>query len=116
MGLKGKIVGGGIGFVFGGPWGAVAGATVGHLYDNDDYGKKSPSVRQAIDDKHYKTLGCSFADSNETIRAQYRKLVKEYHPDAIAARNLPEESVVAAGQRFHEIQVAWDALRKERNI
>ncbi len=113
MGYKGKVLGGGIGFVFGGPWGAAAGATVGHLYDNDD--TKPPRVK-APNARYYEVLGCKPADENETLRKQYRKLVKEYHPDAIAARDLPEKRAADANRRFHEIQAAWEAIRKERKM
>ncbi len=113
MGFKGKVLGGGIGFVFGGPWGAVAGASVGHLYDSDDH--KPPHIK-APNAKYYAVLGCKTADSNETLKKHYRALVKEYHPDAIAARDLPDRLAIDAGRRFHEIQAAWEAICKERKM
>lgn len=115
MGNTGKIIGGGIGFVLGGPWGALAGATVGHLFDNDD-GNKKASYVQVQNREHYETLNCSPGDSNEAVKAQYRKMVKEFHPDTIAAKHLPDDAVVHASKRFHAIRQAWEIVRKERNI
>ena len=66
------------------------------------------------DDKYYNILGITRNDSNEAIRTRYRKLVKEYHPDMIASKGLPEEFTKLAEDKFREIQEAYDRIRKER--
>lgn len=66
--------------------------------------------------KQYAVLGCSPNDSNEVVKKQYRKKVKEYHPDTIAAKHLPEDFTSYASDRFREIQEAWDMIRSERNM
>lgn len=71
---------------------------------------------QAAQSRHYSILGCSPGDSNETIKRQYRKKVKEYHPDTIAAKNLPEDFIAYAGDRFREVQEAWEAIQNERQF
>jgi len=68
------------------------------------------------DDKYYTILGVTRSDTNETIRTRYRKLVKEYHPDMIASKGLPEEFTKLAEDKFREIQEAYDRVRKERNV
>jgi len=68
------------------------------------------------DGKHYAILGTTTADSNETIKANYRRLVKEYHPDMIASKGLPEEFTELAEEKFREIQAAYDVVRKERGF
>lgn len=114
MKSKGKIYGGGIGFLLGGPLGAFAGAALGHLFDYKDSGT---AIAVSSNRKHYDVLGCSPADSNDTLKKQYRKMVKAYHPDAIAAKgDLPEGDAASADKRFYEVQKAWYAIRKERNI
>ena len=67
-------------------------------------------------DRYYTILGVNRNDTNEAIRKQYRKLVKEYHPDMIASKGLPEEFTKLAEDKFREIQKAYDMVRKERNI
>ncbi|MBW2513629.1 MAG: TerB family tellurite resistance protein [Deltaproteobacteria bacterium] len=67
-------------------------------------------------DRYYTILGADRKDTNEAIRKQYRKLVKEYHPDMIASKGLPEEFTKLAEDKFREIQRAYDMIRKERNI
>ncbi len=94
--------------------GALAGAAFGHLFDKKVSG---PPISVSPNRKHYDVLGCSPADSDDTLKKQYRKMVKAYHPDAVAARgDLPEGDIASADKRFHEVQKAWDAIRKERNI
>ena len=68
------------------------------------------------DDKYYAILGITRNDTNERIRTRYRKLVKEYHPDMIASKGLPEEFTKLAEDKFREIQEAYDIVRKERDI
>jgi len=68
------------------------------------------------DDKYYVILGLSKNDTSEAIKARYRSLVKEYHPDMIASKGLPEEFTALAEDKFREIQEAYDAIRRERGI
>ena len=67
-------------------------------------------------DKNYSTLQCKRTDSNDTIKAAYKKLVKDYHPDTIASKGLPEEFTKFAAQKFTEISQAYEEIRKERNF
>jgi len=67
-------------------------------------------------DKYYKILNCTPACSNEEIKANYKKLVKDFHPDKIIAKGLPEEFVDFAADRFREIQESYEKIRKERNF
>ena len=64
----------------------------------------------------YGNLGCTPSDSDDTVRKAYRKKVNEFHPDKISAKGLPEEFTQFANERFNEIQKAWDAIKKERNL
>ncbi|MDX9801714.1 MAG: co-chaperone DjlA [Spirochaetia bacterium] len=67
-------------------------------------------------EKYYSVLGCSRSDSTETIKSSYKKLVKDYHPDVIAAKGLPEEFTRFATEKFREINQAYEEIRKERNF
>ncbi len=67
-------------------------------------------------DKYYTILGCSNSDSNDKIKTQYRKLVRDYHPDTIASKGLPEEFTIFANDKFREIQQAYEMVKKERNL
>jgi len=67
-------------------------------------------------DRYYKILGCSPSSSDEEIRTAYRKLVREFHPDTVTSKGLPEEFVKFATRRFREIQEAYEEIKKERNM
>lgn len=67
-------------------------------------------------DRYYAVLGISSSASDEEIKKQYRQQVREYHPDTIASKGLPEEFTKFAEDKFREIQEAYEAIRKERGI
>lgn len=66
--------------------------------------------------KYYAILETDSNATNEEIKKQYRKLVKEYHPDKIASKGLPEEFTKFAQDKFREIQEAYDTIKQERGI
>ncbi|SMD03965.1 DnaJ like chaperone protein [Desulfocicer vacuolatum DSM 3385] len=66
--------------------------------------------------KAYAVLKCDETATNEELKKSYRKLVAEYHPDKIASKGLPEEFTALAGDKFREIQEAWESIKAERGI
>jgi DnaJ like chaperone protein len=67
-------------------------------------------------DQSYAVLGCSPDDSDDRIKSSYRKLVREFHPDAIAAKGLPAEFTAFAQEKFRNIQDAYENIKKERGM
>ena len=67
-------------------------------------------------DRYYKILNSSPGSSNEEIKANYKKLVKDFHPDTIVSKGLPEEFVQFATTRFQEIQDAYEKIKKDRGM
>lgn len=67
-------------------------------------------------DKYYQKLNCTTESTNQEIRANYIKLVKDFHPDSIVSKGLPEEFLQFAKERFQEIQEAYEKIRNERNF
>ena len=67
-------------------------------------------------DRYYKVLNCSPQSTDEEIKASYKKLVKDFHPDRIVSKGLPEEFTEFATKRFREIQEAYEHVRGERNL
>ncbi len=64
--------------------------------------------------KYYAILGATPNDTDDEIKKKYRQLVKEYHPDAVIAKGMPEEFIKFATEKFKEIQEAYDNVMKER--
>lgn len=64
----------------------------------------------------YVFLEASLEWSDEELKAHYRKLVSESHPDKLIARGVPAEFVSIATRRLAEINAAWDAIKLERGF
>lgn len=62
----------------------------------------------------YDVLGASPDMNMAELRAHWRALVRENHPDRLAARGLPEEAVNLAEQRLIKINAAWEEITRER--
>lgn len=67
-------------------------------------------------DRYYKVLNCTPESSNDEIKSNYKKLVKEFHPDKIISKGLPEEFIDFATKKFQEIQDAYNTIKKERGF
>jgi len=67
-------------------------------------------------DRYYRVLGCTPASSDAEIKTSYRKLVKDFHPDTIVSKGLPEEFTEFASRRFKEIQEAYEQVRRKRGF
>lgn len=79
---------------------------------NDSYNQeKYISVEE-----HYKILECKINDTDEIIKSNYKRLVKEYHPDIISGKDLPKPFVEFANKKFTEIHTAYNYIKKERNF
>jgi DnaJ like chaperone protein len=69
----------------------------------------------ALDDAH-KALGVSKDCTEAEIKRAYRKLISKYHPDKLIGQGLPEDMIAMATEQAKEIQLAYDLIRKHRNI
>jgi DnaJ like chaperone protein len=61
----------------------------------------------------YVVLGISRGTGYEAAQKIWRDLVKEHHPDRLAARGLPAEFIVIANERIRAINAAWNRLSPE---
>lgn len=64
--------------------------------------------------KSYEILGCNESDSDQDIKKKYRNLISKYHPDKIQSKELPEDFVVFANQKFQSIQQAYEEIMNLR--
>lgn len=69
---------------------------------------------QSLTKRYADILGVDENASLSEIKKAYRKLVKEYHPDKIAAESMPEEYTEFANQKIIEINEAYEYLKNLR--
>lgn len=64
----------------------------------------------------YEVLGASADSSDSEIKAAYRKLIHENHPDKLMAQGLPQEFIDLANEKMAAINAAYDKIKKERGL
>ncbi|MFA6016342.1 MAG: co-chaperone DjlA [Gallionellaceae bacterium] len=69
----------------------------------------------ALDDA-YKALGVTKENSDAEIKRAYRKLMSQYHPDKLMGQGMPEDMVAVATEQAKDIQLAYDLIKKNRNL
>jgi DnaJ like chaperone protein len=72
-------------------------------------------VSSALDNA-YKALGVSKENGDAEIKRTYRKLISQYHPDKLIGQGMPEDMIAMATEQAKEIQVAYDLIKKNRNM
>lgn len=75
------------------------------------------SVRASfVSDPHspYEVLGVDPGASDAELKLRHRALVREHHPDRLAASGVPPELRCAANRRLAAINAAYDAILKDR--
>jgi DnaJ like chaperone protein len=73
-----------------------------------------PPVQSAPEIDPYTVLGVERKASIEEIKAAWRKLVRENHPDTLIAQGMPKEFIDMANGKMAAINDAWDRIRRER--
>ena len=76
-------------------------------------GRRRPSPEEKLKGA-YEVLGSPRSASDDEIRTNYRRLMRQHHPDRLAAQGLPEEMKEEATRRTQEIQKAYQTIREAR--
>jgi DnaJ like chaperone protein len=106
-------------------------ASDGILHPREDEFLKSIAARFGFSDSEFRFFRARFvADhgnpydalrltpdaSDAEVKAQYRKLVLDNHPDRLMANGVPAEFLELATRKIAAINVAYDAIARERGI
>lgn len=62
----------------------------------------------------YAVLGVARDADDEAVKAAFRRLAQEHHPDRLIAQGLPQEFVDIATQRMATINSAYTRIQQER--
>jgi DnaJ like chaperone protein len=64
----------------------------------------------------YVVLGIDRSASDDEIKAAYRTLIKEHHPDRLIAQGMPPDVVEVANEKLATINGAYEKIEKERGL
>ncbi len=77
----------------------------------------SPGRRaSATDEDPYAVLGLRSDAPPEELRATWKRLMRENHPDSLASRGLGPELIARASDKVARINAAWDRIKRERGL
>lgn len=77
------------------------------------YKNQAQSTQVSLEDA-YKTLDSSPQDDMGTIKKQYRKLVKQYHPDIVSGQGASQDMINEATAKLQEINEAYELIKKDK--
>jgi DnaJ like chaperone protein len=64
----------------------------------------------------YAALGLTREATDDTLRATWKRLMRENHPDSLASRGVPADLIEKASSRVATINAAWDRIKRERGL
>lgn len=70
--------------------------------------------RENLRKRYTDVLGVSEDASTQEIKSAYRKIVKEFHPDKVASKGMPNEYVEYATQKVKDANEAYEYLMKNQ--
>ena len=76
----------------------------------------APSRPSSGEADPYEILGIARSATGEELRAAWKKLMRENHPDALAARGVAAEFIEKATASVARINAAWDQIKRERGL
>ena len=79
-------------------------------------GTVPPRAAASQGEDPYAVLGVSPSLNGEELRAAWKQLVRENHPDSLAGRGVPAEFVARASDKVARINAAWDRIKRERGL
>lgn len=86
----------------------------GYLYVNPYDFESIKAMFYDASGNAYKMLEIDKNATNDEVKSAYRKMVKKYHPDKL--RDLGEEHLAGAKEKFQNIQNAYQQIKKERSM
>lgn len=77
---------------------------------------EAPRQNVSAEPDAYAVLGLSRSASPQELRAAWKQLMRENHPDSLAARGVPEAFIARASDKVARINAAWDRIKRERGL
>ena len=71
---------------------------------------------QASEEDPYAVLGVPRNADETALRAAWKRLMRENHPDSLASRGVPAEFIARASDKVARINAAWDRIKRDRGF
>jgi len=75
------------------------------------FGPARPSAGSA-----YEILGVKPDATEAEIKKAYRQIAREYHPDVLQSKGLPEDFMQFAKEKLQKVNEAYDVIKRERGF
>ena len=82
----------------------------------DGQARPGASAGDMPDVDAYAVLGLPKDATDDQVRAAWRRLMRENHPDAMASRGASQDLIQRATGKVAEINSAWDRIKRERKL
>ncbi|WP_142848741.1 TerB family tellurite resistance protein [Telmatospirillum sp. J64-1] len=89
---------------------------VGRIFGLEDHDYARVRAAHTGEPDPYTVLGLSPQASNDEIKAAWRRLTRENHPDSLIAQGMPEEFIEVATRKMAAINAAYDSIARQRGI
>jgi DnaJ like chaperone protein len=81
------------------------------------FGEQQPRRPMEVDaDDPYLELGVTRSATGEELRATWKRLMRENHPDSLASRGVPADFIARASEKVARINAAWDRIKRDRGL
>jgi DnaJ like chaperone protein len=84
--------------------------------DSSDSSSRSHTNHNLNIDECYQVLESKKEDSNNDIKKNYRRLVRQYHTDMLSSKDLPQDMIKFAEEKLKLINTAYEKIKKYRGI
>lgn len=64
----------------------------------------------------YAVLGVGRRATDEEVRATWRRLMRESHPDSMASRGASTAEIARSSEKVARINAAWDRIKRDRGL
>jgi len=84
--------------------------------DNSSSNSSTSNGTYLTIDECYVVLESTKNSTNQEIKKNYRKLVRQYHTDILLSKDLPSDMIKFAEEKLKQINMAYEKIKKYRGI
>lgn len=70
----------------------------------------------AVTATDYEVLGLTPRASDDEVKKAYRRIAREYHPDVLQSKGLPEDFMAFAKEKLQKVNEAYDRIKRDRGM